>query len=64
MPGFGERSGGYRGDVADIDRADRGVADRSEEPAVGGDCAGECQQSLEEQVGSQEGVAGWESTTR
>jgi hypothetical protein len=47
-----------RGDVADVHRADRGVADRSEEPAVGGDRAGEGQQSLEEQVGPQEGVAG------
>jgi len=56
MAGFGERGGAHRGDVTDVHGADRGVADRSVEPAVRGDRCGERQQSLEEQVGPQEGI--------
>jgi hypothetical protein len=56
MAWSGERGRGHGGDVTDVHRADRGVADRGVEAALGGDRRGESQQPLEEQIGPQEGV--------
>nr|WP_250550068.1 hypothetical protein [Pseudonocardia sp. H11422] len=54
MSWLGERRGGDRRDVTDVDRAYPGVTDRREEPALLADGTGQGEQALEVQVGSQE----------